>query len=114
MEAEEERKRIAFEAYVREVGVTPDGLHYFLTRREMNAFLKKQERAINRCKRAFNKIWVEDRRKNMRKRWNKWMDVVTYLRGHKRYDPQRRTLWRTFQKFGESCSETSSSTRHMA
>ncbi len=86
-EAEDEKKRIAFEAYVREVGVTPDGIHYFLTRREMNAFLKKQERAIERCKRAFNKIWVEDRRKHLRKRLGKWKEVVAYFRGHKRYDP---------------------------
>jgi hypothetical protein len=84
---EDEKKRIAFEAYVREVGVTPDGEHYFLTRREMRVFLQTREKALKNAKRIFSRIWRGDMHRVLHLAWDRWIELRDFLRGHKAFDP---------------------------
>ena len=83
---EDEKKRIAFEAYVREVGITPDGKNYFLTKREMKVFLGRREKALARAKFTFQRIWRGEERRVVHLAWDKWMKVDEDTKGHKVYD----------------------------
>ena len=49
--ADEERHRQEFEAYKRSVGMTCDGVHYFLTKREMRQFAERRRMAFRRAQR---------------------------------------------------------------
>ena len=86
--AEKLRKEAAYKEYTRRVGITPDGVNYFLTKREMQMFLYKRTQVMERCKQVLAPYWADANKElleNAIHQWKKvWQDETAHY--HKAAD----------------------------
>ena len=73
--AEKRRKDAAYKEYKRKVGITPDGINYFLTKREMQMFLYKRTQVFKRAAAVLAPYWADNDKNDKKKAMKQWKAV---------------------------------------
>ena len=73
--AEKKRKAAAYKEYTERVGITPDGVNYFLTKREMQMFLYKRSQVLQKVRNILSPFWEDQDKENKTKAMKQWKRV---------------------------------------
>ena len=73
--AEKKRKAAAYKEYTKRVGITPDGVNYFLTKREMQMFLYKRSQVLAKAAAVLSPLWADQDKANKKRAIRQWKRV---------------------------------------
>ena len=82
--AERRRKKEAYDKYKKRVGITPDGVNFFLTKREMQMFLYRRSVILQKAAKVLGPFWKGQDHRNKMKAIAQWKAVVADETAHYR------------------------------
>jgi hypothetical protein len=72
---EKRRKKKAYNEYKRKVGITPDGVNFFLTKREMQMFLYRRQCVLNKAAAVLGPFRMDQDKKEKKWALDQWKKV---------------------------------------
>ena len=79
---EKRRKKKAYQEYKKRVGITPDGINFFLTKREMQMFLYRRACVLEKAAKVLAPFWAEQDMQEKRWAITQWKKVYADETAH--------------------------------